>query len=472
MKRSRSRSATRSGWGGKINAVPILIVCMDLLLANTGCHLVTRTPRPSRAASASAPPAREGEDPLDIRRYETEIAIDMANKSISGETAVVFSYSGPGPRELRFPRNGLSVDGIRYESEAATYHVDADAIIVQLPDASPSADERVTIAYHGTPERELVFGEKLVYSNFFTCHWMVCSEEPGDKAAFGIEVVAPAGYRVIASGHLVEERIDESGRVHSRWEEQRPYSPYLYGFVAGELIEADANAGSVGLRFFGLAASESADSLQRKFRDTGRMMAFLQSRAGIPPPHDVYTQILVPGAEAQEKSSFALIGTEFLDPILEDPTEDWVIVHELAHQWWGNLITCRDWSDFWLNEATATFLVAAYKEQRWGRASYERELGLWQEHWGVAKSANFDVPLAYAGKYPSLRVRRAIQYSKGALFLHALRGRIGERGFWAGIEAFTRQHAGGTVTSADFQSAMQGASGVDLAALFREWVYP
>jgi aminopeptidase N len=312
MRRSCSQDATRSGWQVKASAVRILVVCLALLLANTGCHVVTRAPHPTHTSPRSTPLAQEGKAPLDIRRYETKIAIDMASRSISGETTVVFSYSGPGPRELRFPRNGLSVDGIRYESEAASYHVDADAIIVQLPDASPSADERVTIAYHGTPERGLVFGEKLVYSNFFTCHWMVCSEEPGDKAAFGLEVVAPASYRVIASGRLVEEHADESGRVRSRWEEERPYSPYLYGFAAGELIEAGANAGSVGLRFFGLAASESADSLQRKFQDTGRMMAFLQSRAGMPPPHDVYAQILVPGTEAHGNGSIP--SSPFQDP--------------------------------------------------------------------------------------------------------------------------------------------------------------
>ncbi len=242
--------------------------------------------------------------------------------------------------------------------------------------------------------------------------------------------------------------------------------------MAGELAETSVDAGPVRLRLVGPAGSESPTSLRSKFRDTPRMLAFLQGRAGVPLPHEVYTQVLVAGSEAQEKSSFALIGAEVLDPILEDPTEDWVIVHELAHQWWGNLVTCRDWSQFWLNEGMATFLVAAYKEQRWGRPAYERELGLWRERWKEAKDAGFDVPLAYAQPYPSLRVRRAIQYSKGALFLDTLRARLGDRAFWKGIAAFTRNHAGGTVTSADFQGAMQGASGVDLFPLFRKWVYP
>jgi aminopeptidase N len=444
------------------------VVCLSLLLAGAGCRSASRAAARGAPASVPAPVAQQPR----ILRYDARIALDIPSKSFTGETRILFRSPGLGPRELRFPRNGLSIDGARYEDAAAPVHFDGETVVIPLPDAAPSVDEHVTVAYHATPDRGLVFGEKLVYSDFFTCHWMLCSEEPGGKAAFGLEVVAPPGDQVVASGRVVEEHTDGAGLLHSRWEEERPYSPYLYGFVAGDLTETSMNAGAVRLRLVGSAASESADSLRSKFRDTARMVAFLEGHAGIPLPHDVYTQVLVPGTEAQEKSSFALIGARLLDPILEDPTEDWVIVHELAHQWWGNLVTCRDWSQFWLNEAMATFLVAAYKEERWGRPAYERELGLWRERWKAAKDVGFDVPLAYAQSYPSLRVRRAIQYSKGALFLHTLRARLGDRAFWGGVSAFTRKHAGGTVTSEDLQRAMQEASGVDLDPLFREWVYP
>ena len=438
------------------------LVCLSLALLGVGCQTV-----PVAIYDHAVGPQQ-----LDVRRYEARVALDVANKSVRGDTAIIFRFPSASPRSLRFPRNELEVDGATYEGHAAAFRIEGDSIVIPLPDSSALAQERVGIAYHSTPLRGLVFGDRFVYTDFHTCHWMVCSEEPGDKADFALEVIAPARYRVIASGRLVRERIDASGNVHSQWEETQPYSPYLYGFVAGEMIEAFADAGSTKLRLLGVAASESTGSLRRKFAETARMLTFLQRRAGVPLPHGVYTQVLVPGEEAQEKSSFALIGTAYLDPILEDPTEDWVIVHELAHQWWGNSITCRDWSHFWLNEGMATFLTAAYKQQRWGQAAYERELKLWRERRAIASDAGFDVPLAYAGQYPSLRIRRAIQYSKAALFLDALRARVGEGVFWRGVAIFTRRHAGGTVTSSDLQRAMQEASGTDLAELFREWVYP
>ncbi|MBW3560537.1 MAG: hypothetical protein KY449_12390 [Proteobacteria bacterium] len=110
------------------------------------------------------------------------------------------------------------------------------------------------------------------------------------------------------------------------------------------------------------------------------------------------------------------------------------MAHELAHQWWGNLVTCESWSEFWLNEGVTTYMVAAWKEHRWGRAAYDREMEIARRGRERAAAAGFDKPLSWPGDYPSLRVRRAVQYGKGALFMGALRGQLGDAVFW-GAEA-------------------------------------
>jgi len=179
----------------------------------------------------------------------------------------------------------------------------------------------------------------------------------------------------------------------------------------------------------------------------------------------------VPGGVAQEAAAFSLIGDDVIAPVIADPQEDWAIAHELAHQWWGNLVTCADWNEFWLNEGVTTFMVAAWKEHRWGRESYDRELKLARQRADAAARAVTDVRLTFPGPFPSLAVRRGIQYSKGALFVDRLRQDLGEDAFWRGLRAYTREHAGSTVTSRDFQRAFERASGRDLQSLFREWVY-
>ena len=116
-------------------------------------------------------------------------------------------------------------------------------------------------------------------------------------------------------------------------------------------------------------------------------------------------------------------------------------------------------------------MSAAWKEHAYGVASYRAEMDRARTRLAKAREQGFDKPLAWAGKYPSLGLRRAVQYGKGALFLDHLRTELGEDAFWRGIKTYTRRHAGGIVTSRDFQRAMEEAGGRDLQPLFNEWVY-
>ena len=148
-----------------------------------------------------------------------------------------------------------------------------------------------------------------------------------------------------------------------------------------------------------------------------------------------------------------------------------MIAHELAHQWWGNAITCASWGEFWLNEGITVFMTAAWKQQRWGEPAYQRELSLARQRHQRAIDASFDKPLAWAGDYPSLALSRAVRYSKGMLFMHALRLELGDTAFWDGLRRYTRAQLGQRVVSADLQRAMEAAAGRSLAALFGRWVY-
>lgn len=143
----------------------------------------------------------------------------------------------------------------------------------------------------------------------------------------------------------------------------------------------------------------------------------------------------------------------------------------MAHQWWGNLLTCKTWSHFWLNEGVTVFMTAAYKQQRWGQAAYDREMELAKKHYQKAIDAKMDMPLSFAGEYPGIGVRRAIQYSKAALFLDALRTELGEKVFWQGLKDYTVGHQLSSVESRDFQLAMEKAAGTDLSVIFNKWVY-
>jgi aminopeptidase N len=438
-------------------------------------------PRPPRTRSVSpakvvtaAPDEMVRVEPkprgvLDILSYDTRLRVDVRSRSVEGKTTITYALPESARSILHLPSHGLDIRDVSSLGSPLKFQIDAEEIVLDLPRPVQEGEQAaIEIVYRGKPARGLVFGDALVYTDFFTCHWMPCLDSPDDRAAFRLELVVPAAYRVIAGGEHLGSAQAGAGQMEHVYFEKAPRPTYLFGFAAGKFVEATQREGGVELSFLGPGP---AAALQRLFEPTAGMLRFFESKAGVPLPGGRYAQVLVPGSQAQEKSSFSLIGTEELGPSLKDPSEDWVIAHELAHQWWGNLITCKDFSHFWLNEGVTSFMVAAYKEQRWGAAAYARELELFDKRHQAAVAQGFDPKLTFAGDYPTLEMRRAITYSKAALFLSQLRRELGDDAFWRGMKSYTQTRANQSVVSRDFQHDFEAASGRNLTALFNAWVY-
>jgi aminopeptidase N len=400
----------------------------------------------SANASAASP------DGYDLLETTLAIVPNVAARTIAAVQTTTLRTEAP-LRELRFDSNSLSVTSATLDGEPMTWRLGERALVLRLP-RNVAAGETVELRfeYRGAPARGLVFGESSVYSSNFTCDWLLCAlDRPGDKFDLHIELAAPAGWRAFVS------------------ETARPYSAYVHGFAAGAWAEARERAGETELVYASASATEP--ELRAMFVETPRMIDFYREVAGLAFPHATYTQLLVTGSAAQEGAGFAILGDDVVRPVLADPSDDWAIAHELAHQYWGNLLTCAAWSEFWLNEGLTTFVTAAWKQRRWGEDAYQREIATATTRWSAVGDAGWDKPLAFAGSYPDLRTRRAIQYSKGMLFFVELRRVLGDGPFWRGLRAYTRQHAGGVVVSADLQRALEGETRQDLDALFDEWVY-
>lgn len=419
------------------------------------------------AGTAAAAPG----DGFDVERYRVALTPDYAARTVTGRIRIDLRATADGLTEIAFTPNALALGAARVNGRPARAEQRSDALVF-TPDRPLRRGERarIEVAYAGTMPRGVTFSAQSAYSNWFACNWMICAlDRPGDKALIELALTVPAGQTTLGPGALISWRRVPDGRETHVWRTDRPFSSFLYAFAAGPFTAWEQRAGAARLRV--LSGTAPPERLARLFAPTADMLAFLEDRAGVPLPHRVYTQLHVIGGAAQETVSFSLVGEEAIAPILVTPEEDWVIVHELAHQWWGNLVTCADWTQFWLNEGVTTFMVAAWKEQRWGRAAYDREMEIARRRHQRAIEANLDVPLTWGGAYPSLALRRAITYSKGALFLDALRTELGDAAFWQALRQYTRRHAGGVVTSRDFQHAFEDSSGRDLSPIFDRWVY-
>ncbi|MGR4866427.1 M1 family aminopeptidase [Caulobacter sp. LARHSG274] len=389
---------------------------------------------------------------------------------MAGRETITLRATGDRLQRLGFTGNALSIDSATLDGVPVAASVQEDVLSFDLP--KPLARGRIVrlaLTYHGRPARGLSGSATSLYTTYFACDWMICPQDRfGDKAAFSLALRVPTGMDTLSVGRLIARAPTRDGGEVHRWKAPRPYSPYLFGFAVGRFARAGDRIGSAKLSYL----SDVADTaeLKRRFAETSQMVQFLSDRAGAPLPVSEYSQLLVEGREAQEAATYSVLGVDALATKADDPTEDWAVVHELAHQWWGNLVTCATLQDFWLNEGITTFMTAAWKEHRYGRAAYDAELAVARGRLDKARAAGFDKPLAWDGRYPNLATRRAVQYSKGALFMDHLRAILGEDAFWAGLRRYTRKHAGGLVTSMDLEKAMEASSGRDLHPLFSEWV--
>jgi aminopeptidase N len=421
-------------------------------------------------AFAGEIPTANGAPALDVQHYDVSLNLDFDNRALKSTTRIQFLVRR-STSEAQFSGTALRLDKISMAGQILPFEHDGSRLTIHFPRAlEPGQRAAITIESQGAARRGLVFDRQLAYSNYFTCDWMICAQDDfGDKASIRLALELPKGSSSFGPGRLASHELLADGRVRDVWSERRPYSAYLFGFVAGEFTVAKEQYRNTELLFFGSGTGGVA--LRHAFAPTASMVQFFERKAGVGIPQRRYAQLRVPGDAAQEAVNFSLIGAELLDAMAADPREDWVIAHELAHQWWGNSITCVDLSQFWLNEGITVFMTAAWKEDRWGKEAYSHEMELQRQRVEKAKAAGVDRKLTSRAAYPSLPLRRAIQYSKGALFMARLREELGDELFWRGFRAYTRANLGKTVTSADLQRAFEETSGRALGPLFEDWVY-
>ena len=452
------------------------MIALSLLLAATAA---TTSLRPIHGPAEPTIPGQG----IDVVAYSVSITPDFTAQSLTGTQSITLKANAP-IRDILFSPNALTVRDAKVGNQPVMVDSLPNAIRFRLPYYLKQG-QQITLRFSlsGKPKRGWIATPSAITTSYFACDWMVCLQDsPGDKALLNLDLWLAPGMASVAQGNSAP-LVARGGLELHRWRGTTAYSPYIYGFAAGQLTHAEERVGRNRLSYYG-TANQTPDQLKLLFSPTPAMVAFFEEKAGMPLPQNRYAQIAVTGDEAQETTAFSVIGSEYLEERLASPQEDWAIAHELAHQWWGNSVTSENWQHFWLNEGLVTFMTAAWKEKAHGRAAYDAEMALARRRWDSAREKGWDRPLAFSGKYPDLGTRRAIQYSKGALFFDALRRELGDDIFWRGIRLYTRSHWDGTVTSRDLEAAMVKAASTtsvrasnappsrkNLSALFSTWVY-
>mgnify|MGYP003288484579 CR=1 FL=1 len=403
----------------------------------------------------------------DVLHYSATLEPDIAAKSVKGSVRIRFLTDA---QQAEFNCGDLTIDAVRLAKTPLKFSVHNRRLSASLPSRTTRPQE-IEIDFHGTPKFGIRFipDRQQVYTIFSTSQWMVCVDDPSDKATLTLKLILPADLTPIANGQLISETKLPNNKRASEWTQKTPIPTYIFGFTTGPFHVVKEKSGNVEFQY--LATNFTKSEVRRIFRDTPDMLKFFEDRAGIKYSDKTYTQVLAAGDVAQEMSSFAALEESYGKQVLENEENQWLGAHEFAHQWWGNMVTCVDWRHFWLNEGIATFMAAAYLEHRFGRAAYMREIESNRTNYEKVRAAGKDKSLVFPDWDHPTREDRTLVYDKGAYVLHLLREEMGERPFWDGLRLFTRRHFGKSVVTSDFVAAMEEANGKSLKDFFAKWVY-
>ncbi|MFN7142826.1 MAG: M1 family aminopeptidase, partial [Myxococcota bacterium] len=415
------------------------------------------------AAALAAPPVGAGAflapDPrgasapdrtFDMRALHLDLALDPAAGTVAGTATWTVDRLADGP--LVLDQVALTIEEVRVADRPVPWHVDGNTLVVEVPGESAE----VAVRYRATPRDGLHFrrpGAADAYGEVWSQgegednrHWFPGWDHPNDRFVYRGTITAPPGWKVLTN----------SGMDLVNYLVMVAAAPYeVHG---DETIAAWVPPGT------------SPEGVRRVLDPIPAMMAHFARRTGVPYPWGPYRQVFV--------QRFLYTGMENTSATVQDR---WmvgdariggtrgrrianVVAHELAHQWYGDLLTCRDWRELWLNEGFATYLAADWQ------ATVEGPDG-----WAVGVRRRYEASLAtealarrfHAG--PDAPDSRNV-YNKGASVLQMLRVMLGERAFWRGVAHYTRANQLALVDTEDLRDAMERASGLELGWFFQQWV--
>ncbi len=301
--------------------------------------------------------------------------------------------------------------------------------------------------------------------------WIPLYDYPNDKCTSETIVTVPDTWTVIGNGTGGQIGEDKTKKTKTfRWKMTQPHSTYLLSLVAGEMdVKYDRWEGKPLIY---AVPKGRGDRIDDSFGDTKDMLTFYSTILGVKYPWPKYAQDAVYdfGGGMENVSATTMTEAPLADARAGFRTMASLNSHELGHQWFGDLVTCKDWGEIWLNESFATFMQHLYFEHSQGMDAYDQEReGARQAY--LAESRRYKRPLA-TKNYPNPGAMfDSHTYPKGGLILHMLRRELGDADFFRGLKFYLEQHGYTPVESKDLARSFEDATGHNVEAFFNQWVY-
>ncbi len=418
-----------------------------------------------------------------VLHYRIEVSLDDVHKKVTGKVSSTIVPFFTALTSIEFDAEGMDIRRVMLGGKKELkFEVLPKTLTIALDKPYSFSDTLLlSLEYSCTPQRGLYFvqpdsdyqdkpwqiwtqGEDM--DNHF---WFPCYDYPNQKSTSEVIATVPKKYTLVSNGRLVNVSDDRKGGTKTfHWKETKPHSSYLIMLAAGEYAVLKDRAGSIPLEFY-VYPSHTGDA-RACFKETAAMVDFFGTKIGFTYPWEKYAQVLLRdfmfgGMENASATTLADEAAVYNARARIDHSPTSLIAHELAHQWWGDVVTCKDWRHIWLNEGFASYFDPLYHEYSLGRDEFDyimydaQQAGLRTDRLLGRK------PIVSVGSY-SENV-----YPRGASVLHMLRFVLGDQLFWRGLNHYITKFQYTAVETNDLKNAIEETTGQNLFWFFDQWVY-
>ncbi len=420
----------------------------------------------------------------DVQHYVISTGFDVPRKTVIGAVDVTLKPLSAGFDSFELDAESMNIEQVSLASGRKLNSIQRGEKLLITLDRAYNNSESITvnIRYRAKPRRGLYFvsssGRRP--AQIWTQgqpqdnhHWFPCYDSPDDKATSEQYITAPAGQLAIGNGALVDTKDNSDGTRTFHWKMNQPYSTYLTSLVVGDYAKLTDTYKNTPLEYYIYHGTEQISGYA--FGKTPAMMQWFSSKLRYEYPYDKYAQVILgdydrfDGMENITTTTYA--DSEILNANYPDTDAENLVTHELAHSWFGNLVTCKSWADLWLNEGFATFFEAGFQEQQAGREAYlEAMRDNMRQYFGEDPSGRRH-PLSNTNYQVGMSLFDNTTYQKGALVVHMLRETVGDEIFWKALNAYLNEFKFSNVESRDLQRVFERVSGRSLEWFFDQWVY-
>ena len=437
------------------------------------------------SADDNAPSNRTRDREVDIHHIKIDVTVDIVSESVYGSVIHHLSPLSSNLESFQLDAEDMTIRRARINDKDVRFDHWGDKLNINLDEAISWDDTiKLKIDYTAFPRIGTYFikpdetypdkpwqawtqGEED--DNH---HWVPIYDYPNDRATFEVILTVDQDFKAISNGELKSVKKNNDGTHTWHWFENFPMVSYLISYAIGDYVKIEDSYNGIPVNYW--VYEENKNEALRSFGLTTDMMDYFGKKTGIEYPYEKYDQVILDDFMFGGMENITLthntdrtMHDEFSAP---DVSSVGLVAHELAHQWYGDMITTRNWENIWLNEGFATYLSRKYREYKFGldEGEYIR-YGEMRSYFGA--NARWKRPTVHDNYYAPIDLFDGHIYAKGSLIINMMQDYLGDDAFWRSIRHYTKVNHHKNVETQDLKKAIEEVTGKNLDWFFKQWLY-